>query len=450
MDTLILSRLQFAANMSFHILFPTITIAMCWLLLYFRLRVMATQQGGKDTVTSIAWEEAYYFWTKVFALTFALGVVSGITMSFQFGTNWPGFMEKTGNISGPLLGYEVLTAFFLEATFLGIMLFGRTRVSPRVHLLATVMVALGTTMSAFWILSLDSWMQTPAGYEIINGQFFAKDWVAVIFNPSFPYRFGHMLLASMLTASFLMAGLSAWQIIKDTATAGTRKALHTAIIAASIAIPLQILLGDAHGLNTLKHQPAKIAAIEGIWHTEKGAPLTLFGFPSEKEKKTLYALEIPKAASLILLHDAEGEIKGLNEFEGKHPPVAPVFWAFRIMVGLGFLMLAVSWSSAWTLLRGKKILSKSQLYVLAAMTFSGWVATLAGWYVTEIGRQPYIVYGLLKTADVVTQHSSPMVMVTFVTYLVVYLLLLAAYIGVLKFMAEHPPKMASAEIAQGA
>ena len=450
MDTLILSRLQFAANMSFHILFPTITIAMCWLLLYFRLRVMATQQGGKDTATSIAWEEAYYFWTKVFALTFALGVVSGITMSFQFGTNWPGFMEKTGNISGPLLGYEVLTAFFLEATFLGIMLFGRTRVSPRVHLLATVMVALGTTMSAFWILSLDSWMQTPAGYEIINGQFFAKDWVAVIFNPSFPYRFGHMLLASMLTASFLMAGLSAWQIIKDTATAGTRKALHTAIIAASIAIPLQILLGDAHGLNTLKHQPAKIAAIEGIWHTEKGAPLTLFGFPSEKEKKTLYALEIPKAASLILLHDAEGEIKGLNEFEGKHPPVAPVFWAFRIMVGLGFLMLAVSWSSAWTLLRGKKILSKSQLYVLAAMTFSGWVATLAGWYVTEIGRQPYIVYGLLKTADVVTQHSSPMVMVTFVTYLVVYLLLLAAYIGVLKFMAEHPPKMASAEISQGA
>jgi cytochrome d ubiquinol oxidase subunit I len=393
---------------------------------------------------SCAWEEAYYFWTKVFALTFALGVVSGITMSFQFGTNWPGFMEKTGNISGPLLGYEVLTAFFLEATFLGIMLFGRNRVSKRIHLLATVMVAIGTTMSAFWILSLDSWMQTPAGYEIIDGKFFAKDWFAVVFNPSFPYRFGHMLLASMLTASFLMAGLSAWQIIKGTATAGTRKALHTAIFAASIAIPLQILLGDAHGLNTLKHQPAKIAAIEGIWHTEKGAPLTLFGFPSEKEKKTLYAIQIPKAASLILLHDAEGEIKGLNEFEGKHPPVAPVFWAFRIMVGLGFLMLTVSWSSAWTLLRGKKILTKSQLYVLAAMTFSGWVATLAGWYVTEIGRQPYIVYGLLKTADVVTQHSSPMVMVTFVTYLVVYLLLLAAYISVLKYMAEHPPKLPEA------
>ena len=442
MDTLILSRLQFAANMSFHILFPTITIAMCWLLLFFRIRVMATKSDGLATAASDAWEEAYYFWTKVFALTFALGVVSGITMSFQFGTNWPGFMEKTGNISGPLLGYEVLTAFFLEATFLGIMLFGRNRVSPRVHLLATVMVAVGTTMSAFWILSLDSWMQTPAGYEIIDGKFFAKDWFAVVFNPSFPYRFGHMLLASMLTASFLMAGLSAWQIIKGTATAGTRKALHTAIIAASIAIPLQILMGDAHGLNTLEHQPAKIAAIEGVWQTEKGAPLTLFGFPSEKEKKTLYAIEIPKAASLILLHDAEGEIKGLNEFEGKHPPVAPLFWAFRIMVGLGFLMLAVAWSSAWSLLRRKKILAKSQLYVLTAMTFSGWVATLAGWYVTEIGRQPFIVYGLLKTADVVTQHSSPMVMVTFATYLAVYLMLLAAYIGVLKYMAEHPPKLA--------
>jgi cytochrome bd ubiquinol oxidase subunit I len=445
MDTLMLSRLQFAANMSFHILFPTITIAMCWLLLFFRIRVMTTQQDGKDTALSCAWEEAYYFWTKVFALTFALGVVSGITMSFQFGTNWPGFMEKTGNISGPLLGYEVLTAFFLEATFLGIMLFGRNRVSKRIHLLATVMVAVGTTMSAFWILSLNSWMQTPAGYEIVDGKFFAKDWFAVVFNPSFPYRFGHMLLASMLTASFLMAGLSAWQIIKGTATAGTRKALHTAIIAASIAIPLQIWMGDAHGLNTLKHQPAKIAAIEGIWQTEKGAPLTLFGFPSEKEKKTLYAIEIPKAASLILLHDAEGEIKGLNEFEGKHPPVAPVFWAFRIMVGLGFLMLAVSWTSAWTLWRGKKTLAKSQLYILAAMTFSGWVATLAGWYVSEIGRQPFIVYGLLTTADVVTTQSSPMVMVTFVTYLMVYLMLLAAYIAVLKYMAEHPPKLADAD-----
>ena len=265
MDVLLLSRIQFAANISFHILFPTITIAMCWLLLFFRLRYAAT----RGTPDAAGWEAAYYFWTKIFALTFALGVVSGITMSFQFGTNWPGYMEKTGNIAGPLLGFEVLTAFFLEATFLGVMLFGRGRVSERVHLAATCMVALGTTMSAFWILSLNSWMQTPAGYEIIDGVFHVTSWFDVVFNPSFPYRLGHKLLASALTASFLMAGVSAWQILKGTTNAGTHKALRTAVIFASVAIPLQIFMGDLHGLNTLKHQPAKIAAIEGIWHTEK-------------------------------------------------------------------------------------------------------------------------------------------------------------------------------------
>ena len=250
-----LSRLQFAANISFHILFPTITIAMGWFLLYFRIRHIKTRDP--------AWEEAYYFWTKVFALSFALGVVSGIVMSFQFGTNWPGFMERTGNISGPLLGYEVLTAFFLEASFLGIMLFGRNRVSPRMHLVATALVTLGTTLSAFWILSLNSWMQTPAGFEIVNGKFIPVDWFAVVFNPSFPYRLAHKLLASALTASFLIAGLCAWQLIKGSATGGTHKALRTAIIAASVAMPLQFLAGDMHGLNTLQHQPAKIAAIEG-------------------------------------------------------------------------------------------------------------------------------------------------------------------------------------------
>ena len=263
MDALILSRIQFAANISFHILFPTITIALCWFLLFFRLRFLKTRDP--------AWEEAYYFWTKVFALTFALGVVSGIVMSFQFGTNWPGFMEKTGDISGPLLGYEVLTAFFLEASFLGIMLFGRGRVSERVHLMATMLVAAGTTLSAFWILSLNSWMQTPAGFEIVDGKFIPVDWLSVVFNPSFPYRFTHKLLASTLTASFLIAGLCAWQLIKGSATGGTHKALRTAIVAASVAMPLQFLVGDMHGLNTLEHQPAKIAALEGIWHT--GSPM---------------------------------------------------------------------------------------------------------------------------------------------------------------------------------
>ena len=441
MDVLLLSRIQFAANISFHILFPTITIAMCWLLLFFRLRVNAT----KGTPDAAGWEAAYYFWTKIFALTFALGVVSGITMSFQFGTNWPGYMEKAGNIAGPLLGYEVLTAFFLEATFLGVMLFGRGRVSERVHLAATCMVALGTTMSAFWILSLNSWMQTPAGYEIIDGVFHVTSWFDVVFNPSFPYRLGHKLLASALTASFLMAGVSAWQILKGTTNAGTHKALRTAVIFASVAIPLQIFMGDLHGLNTLKHQPAKIAAIEGIWHTEKSAPLTLFGLPNEKEGRTDYAVKIPKLASLILAHDIDAELQGLNEFPNAHPPVAPVFWSFRVMVGVGMLMLVVAWGMAlllWRRRRTQAALPRFALYILAGMTFSGWVATLAGWWVTEIGRQPFIVYGLLRTADTVAEHPVPLVMGTLIAWLALYVVLLVSYIGVIRYMAEHPKQPA--------
>ncbi len=435
MDTLVLSRIQFAANISFHILFPTINIALCWFLLYFRVRHSAV----KGTPAAQAWEEAYYLWTKIFALTFALGVVSGITMSFQFGTNWPGYMEKAGNIAGPLLGYEVLTAFFLEATFLGIMLFGRGRVSDRVHMVATLMVAAGTTLSAFWILSLNSWMQTPAGFEIIDGKLHATSWLEVIFNPSFPYRLVHKLLASTLTAAFLIAGLSAWQILRNTANQGTHRALRCAVIAAAIAIPLQIVAGDFHGLNTLQHQPAKIAAIEGIWHTEKGAPLTLFGWPNEKERRTDYAVQVPKLASLILAHDIDAQIKGLDEFPDAHPPVAPVFWSFRVMVGMGVAMLLASWWCAWTIWR-KGSLSPRQLRLLAGMTFSGWVATLAGWFVTEIGRQPFLVYGVLRTADLVADHRPGMVLSTLVAYLVVYVLLLAAYVLVLMYMSQHPAK----------
>ncbi len=447
MDALLLSRIQFAANISFHILFPTINIALCWFLVYFRLRHTA----AAGTPQAQQWEEAYYLWTKVFALSFAIGVVSGITMSFQFGTNWPGYMEKAGNIAGPLLGYEVLTAFFLEATFLGIMLFGRSRVSDRVHLFATLMVAAGTTLSAFWILSLNSWMQTPTGYEIIDGRFHATSWLEVIFNPSFPYRLTHVLLSSTLTAAFLIAGLSAWQLLRNTANRGTHVALRAGVIAAAIAIPLQILAGDLHGLNTLEHQPAKIAAMEGIWHTEKSAPLTLFGWPNEKEQRTDYAIQVPKLASLILAHDWDAELKGLNEFPNAHPPVAPVFWSFRIMVGMGMLMLAVAWWGAWTLWRGRRLptssdsgisvpFSRWQLRLLTAMTFSGWVATLAGWYVTEIGRQPFLVYGLLRTADLVADHAPGMVLATLVAYLVVYAGLLLAYVAVLMYMAQHPAK----------
>jgi cytochrome bd ubiquinol oxidase subunit I len=454
MDTLLLSRIQFAANIGFHILFPTINIALCWFLLYFRIR----HSAAKGTPAAQGWEEAYYLWTKIFALTFALGVVTGITMSFQFGTNWPGYMERAGNIAGPLLGYEVLTAFFLEATFLGIMLFGRDRVSERVHLVATMMVAAGTTLSAFWILSLNSWMQTPAGYEIIDGRFHATSWLEVIFNPSFPYRLVHKLLASALTASFLIAGLSAWQLLRNTANGGTHRALRTSVIAAAIAIPLQILAGDLHGLNTLEHQPAKIAAMEGLWRTEKGAPLTLFGWPNEKERRTDYALRVPKLASLILTHDMEAELKGLEEFPDAHPPVAPVFWSFRVMVGVGVLMLLVSWSCAWTLWRRNRVdnprnaavpFSRWQLRMLAAMTFAGWVSTLAGWFVTEIGRQPFMVYGLLRTADLVAPHSVELVASTLIAYLVLYAFLLSAYVLVLMYMAGRPAQP-TAETPQSA
>jgi cytochrome bd ubiquinol oxidase subunit I len=440
MDTLLLSRFQFAANIAFHILFPTINIALCWFLVYFRLR----RSNAGTPAEARNWEEAYYLWTKVFALSFALGVVSGITMSFQFGTNWPGYMQRAGNIAGPLLGYEVLTAFFLEATFLGIMLFGRDRVSDRMHLIATLMVAFGTTLSAFWILSLNSWMQTPQGFEIIDGKFHATSWLAVIFNPSFPYRLAHKLLASTLTASFLIAGLSAWQLLRGTANGGTRGALRAGIVAAAVAIPLQILAGDMHGLNTLEYQPAKIAAIEGIWHTEKSAPLTLIGWPNEKEGRTDFAVQVPQLGSLILAHDRDAVIKGLDAFPNAHPPVAPVFWSFRVMVGMGVLMLLVSWWAAATLWRARRRpdaelrLSPWQLRVLAAMTFSGWVSTLCGWFVTEIGRQPFLVYGILRTSDLVADHPAPMVASTLVAYLAVYVFLLASYVFVLMHMASHP------------
>lgn len=429
LDALTLARIQFAANISFHILFPTINIALGWALLFFRLRQRATGDP--------AWEDAYAFWVKVFALSFALGVVSGITMSFQFGTNWPGYMEKAGNIAGPLLGYEVLTAFFMEATFLGVMLFGKSRVSERTHITATVLVALGTTFSAFWILSLNSWMHTPAGHEIIDGKFHATSWWQVVFNPSFPYRLTHMLLASFLTTAFLLAGVSAWQKLKKVHRPGADKVFRTAVIAAALLIPVQIFVGDLHGLNTLKHQPAKIAAIEGVWETEKGAPLVLFAWPDKESKTNKYAIEIPKLASWILTHDPEGEIKGLNEFPNAHPPVAPVFWSFRIMVGMGMLMLAVSWLGALHLWR-KKRLPDWLLRIFALMSFSGWVATLAGWYVTEIGRQPWIIQGLVRTAEVVAPHPPKIVAVTLFGYLLTYALLIAAYVSVVKYLAEKP------------
>ena len=425
-DPLLLSRIQFALNISFHILFPTITIGLCWILLFFRTRYTLTGD--------VEWEYAYYFWVKIFALTFALGVVSGITMSFQFGTNWPGFMEKAGNIAGPMLGYEVLTAFFLEASFLAIMLFGKNRVSNKTHLIATLVVTIGTSMSAFWILSLNSWMHTPAGYEVIDGVIHIESWIEIIFNPSFPYRFAHMLIASLLTASFLIAGISAWRIRQKVDGPETWKVVRTGVFIAAVLTPIQIFVGDLHGLNTFEHQPAKVAAMEGIWHTERGAPLTLFGIPDEEEQTNHYAIEIPKLASLILTHELDGEIKGISDFDGEHPPVGPVFWAFRVMVGVGMLMLLVSWFSAYKLLKGQS-LEGTPLKLLSGMAFSGWVAVLAGWYVTEIGRQPWIVNGLLTTADVVAEHSGGMVLTTLIAYSVLYIGLLISYVLTLRYMS---------------
>ncbi len=424
-----LARIQFALNISFHILFPTISIGLAWILLFFRVRYTQTRNE--------LWEFAYNFWVKVFALTFALGVVSGVTMSFQFGTNWPGFIDRAGNIAGPLLGYEVLTAFFLEATFLGIMLFGRGKVSNRVHLIATAMVVLGTTLSAFWILSLNSWMQTPQGHEVIDGVFYPVSWWDIVFNPSFPYRLAHMVNASMLTSAFLIAGISAWRILRKVDGPATRTVLKTGIAVAAVLSPLQVIIGDLHGLNTLEHQPAKIAAIEGIWKTEKGAPLTLFGIPDQEKKATHFAIEIPNGASLLLTHDADGMVRGLNEFDGRHPPVAPVFFAFRVMVGIGFLMIAVSWWAAWAIVRKNKSYG-AVFKALSMMTFSGWVATLAGWYVTEIGRQPWLITGELLTARAAAPHASATLTGTLLGYGLLYAFLLIAYVGTLRYMATKP------------
>ena len=418
-EALLLSRFQFGLNIGFHILFPAITIGLSWMLVAFRL-------SGRL--------EAYRLWVKIFALSFAMGVVTGVAMSFQFGTNWPGYMNKVGNIAGPLLAYEVLTAFFLEATFLAVMLFGMDRVPGWMHGLSSVIVATGTTVSAFWILALNSWMQTPAGYGIDDGVLVAQSWLAVIFNPSFPYRLAHMLLASGLTAAFLVAGLSSWRLLAAPRDASAQGTLRLAARIAAVLVPLQIVAGDLHGLNTLEHQPAKIAALEAIWKTERGVDLTLVGIPNEKEQRTDYALKLPRAGSLVLAHDANAEIKGLDAFP-EHPPVPQTFFAFRVMVGTGILMLVLAWTGTW-LLRRNRPPAPWLLWSFAAFTFSGWVATLAGWLVTEIGRQPWLVTGILRTADAVGDASGAKLGASLTAYVLTYAALLLSYIVTLTYLAR--------------
>ena len=455
-DPVVLARVQFAANMTFHILFPSISLGMGWMLLFFKVRFNTTAEQH--------WMDTYQFWVKIFALTFALGVVSGITMSFQFGTNWPGFMNTVGNVAGPLLAYEVLTAFFLEATMLGIMLFGRGRVSERVHTAATLLVALGTTLSAFWILALNSWMHTPAGFEMIDGKAHVTSWVEVIFNPSFPYRFTHMLIASGLTVSFLLAGLSAYRWLRGDQGKSVQASLRTGLYVAAVLIPLQIAVGDQHGLNTLHHQPAKIAAMEAIWDTQRGAPAVLFAMPDKATQTNRFEIAIPNLASLYLTHSWDGEIKGIKDFGGTTvhstswdhdvelagkrvaiigtgasavqiiPEIAPVVWAFRIMVGVGLLMLAVSWLGSWQVRNNR--LQPWMARVLVSMTFAGWVALVAGWYTTEIGRQPWLVQGVLTAAQAASHVPAGNIEFTLAMYLSTYAMLLSAYVSVVFHLAR--------------
>ena len=433
MDTLILSRIQFGANISFHILFPTITIALGWVLLFFKLRFNAS--GDQK------WMDAYLFWVKVFALSFAMGVVSGITMSFQFGTNWPGFMEKVGNIAGPLLAYEVMTAFFLEAVFLGIMLFGASKVPSWLHTTATFLVAFGTTMSTFWIIVLNSWMHTPVGFEMRDGVAHATDWFAIVFNPSMPYRFAHMLLASGLTVAFLIAGISAIRLLWGDTKESVKSTLRVGVLLAAGLIPVQIFMGDLHGLNTLEYQPQKVAAMEGNWETQGNVPLLLFAIPDEEARENRFEIGIPSGASVILKHSPSGVVPGLNDFVAEdgtplHPPVNAVFWSFRIMVGTGMAMLLLSWGGAYALRkRGAGDMPKLMLFAFSGMAFSGWIATLAGWYTTEIGRQPWLVQGVMTTKEAVADVPAGMVLSTLIIYLVVYAALIFAYMGTITYLA---------------
>jgi cytochrome bd ubiquinol oxidase subunit I len=419
LSAVMLSRIQFGFVMSFHIIFPAFTIGLASWLAFLAGMYLKTRRT--------LWRELYLFWLKIFAVSFALGVVSGIVMSFQFGTNWAKLSERAGNILGPLLAYEVLTAFFLEATFLGVMLFGWRRVSPRLHFFATCMVALGTLVSTFWIISANSWMHTPTGYEIVNGTFEAVDWLSIVFNPSFPVRLVHMTLAAFITTCFVIGGVSAVYLLKDRHREGATLMLKLAVGFAAITVPLQILVGDLHGLKVHEHQPVKLAAIEGHWETQRGAPLILFAWPDQQQERNRYEVAVPKLGSLIITHDLNGEIAGLKSVPPEErPPVAPVFFSFRVMVAIGVLMLAtVIWSAvAWR--RGTLARSKGLLRAWMCMTPAGFVAVLAGWYTTEIGRQPYVIYGLMRTSEAASVVNAASVATSLVAFGTVYLFVFVA------------------------
>lgn len=433
-DPVLLARIQFAFTISFHILFPAFTIGLAGYLACVEALYLKTKNQ--------IYQEIYKFWVKIFAIIFGMGVVSGVVLSYEIGTNWSGFSYKTGNVLGPLFGFEVLTAFFLEASFLGIMLFGWKKVSPKMHFASTVIVAIGTLISAFWILAANSWMHTPQGFDIRDGVFYPINWLEIIFNPSFFYRFPHMVIATYLTCAFVVCGVSAWLLWKNKSTQHARVMFKMALSFIVVFIPLQIFVGVLHGLNTLHHQPAKVAAMEAIWETEKGASLTLFGIPDEGSETTKYAIKIPKLGSLILTHDSEGEIVGLKSFpKDQRPPVAPVFFSFRIMVGIGVLMLFTAVVAVFLNFRKRLFDTKWFQFWCMIMTPSGFVALLAGWFVTEIGRQPYVVYGLLRTHDAASVLSSQQVLFSLVSFVLVYFVIFgAATFYILKLIAKGMPK----------
>jgi len=433
-DAVVLARAQFAFTMSFHIVFPAFSIGLASFLAVLEALWLWT---GREVFINL-----FNYWLKIFAVAFGMGVVSGIVMSYQFGTNWSVFADKTGPVIGPLMAYEVLTAFFLEAGFLGVMLFGLKRVGPRLHFFATSMVAVGTLISAFWILSANSWMQTPQGHALnAAGQYVAADWLTVIFNPSFPYRLVHMVLAAYLTTAFVVGAVGAFHLLRDPHQAGARVMFSMAMWMATIVAPIQILAGDQHGLNTLEHQPVKIMAMEGHFESHKnGAPLYLFGWPDQAEGKLKYAIGIPKLGSLILKHSPDAPMAGLDTVPRQNwPPVYIAFWSFRIMVGMGLLMAGLGLFSLLMRIRGKLYDSRLLHICSVAMAPAGFIAVLAGWITTEVGRQPFTVYGLLRTVDSASPLAAPAVASSLIAFIIVYFAVFAAgVVYILRMMAAPP------------
>ncbi|WP_109312173.1 cytochrome ubiquinol oxidase subunit I [Ruegeria sp. AU67] len=433
-DAETLARIQFAFTVSFHIIFPAFSIGLA--------SFLAVLNGLWLWRKDKAYLNLFNYWKKIFAVGFAMGVVSGIVMSYQFGTNWSTFSDTAGPVIGPLMAYEVMTAFFLEAGFLGIMLFGRERVGPGLHMMATAMVALGTLISATWILSVNSWMQTPAGFDVNElGQFIPVDWWSIVFNPSFPYRLTHMVLAAYLTTAFVVAGVAAWHLLRRNRTAEVTRMFSMAMWMAVLVTPLQIVAGDLHGLNTLEHQPQKVMAMEGHFDSHpEGAPLILFGIPNEDEKRVDYAIEIPKLSSLILKHDLNAPLDGLDTIpDDEEPPVAIVFYSFRVMLAIGFAMLGVGLWSLVQRVRGRLNEDRWLHRASVLLAPSGFVAVLAGWITTEVGRQPYTVYGLMRTSDSLSQVDAPAVAASLIAFIVVYFAVFGAGTFYMLRLMGKPP-----------